>query len=144
MNIKEYEKLVKSKSYKENKILNIFIAFLCGGSLALLSQITSSLLTYFFKLPSKDSLLITTLIVIILSSFFTGLGFFDKIVSFSKAGLIIPTSGFAHAMTSSSMDYKQEGFIKGIGSCMFKLTGSIILYGIFFAFIFSLLKGIIS
>ena len=46
-------------------------------------------------------------------------------------------------MTSSSMDYKDEGFVKGIGSNIFKLTGSIIVYGIVFGIIFGLIRGVI-
>ena len=77
-----------------------------------------------------------------ISSILTGFGFFDKVVSFCKCGLIIPTTGFAHAMTSAAMDHESEGPIKGIGSNIFKMTGSIILYGLVSAFFFALLKGV--
>jgi stage V sporulation protein AC len=47
-------------------------------------------------------------------------------------------------MTSAAMDSRREGFVKGIGTNIFKLTGSIILYGIVVAFFVSLLKVIIG
>ena len=83
------------------------------------------------------------IVQVIISSILTGLGFFDKIVSFAKCGLIIPTTGFAHAMTSSAMDHRSEGLIKGIGSNIFKMTGSIILYGLVFSFLFAIIKGVV-
>ena len=46
-------------------------------------------------------------------------------------------------MTSASMDYKNEGFIKGIGGSIFKLTGSIILYGVFFGIIFGFIRSVL-
>ena len=55
----------------------------------------------------------------------------------------MPSTGFANSMTSASMDYRDEGFIKGIGSNIFKLTGSIIVYGIIFGLIFGLIRGVI-
>ena len=84
----------------------------------------------------------TMIIIVVISSILTGLGIFDKIVSFAKAGLIVPTSGFAHAMTSSAMDSKKEGLIKGIGANIFKLTGSVILYALVAGFFAALIKGV--
>ena len=74
--------------------------------------------------------------LIFIASLFTALGFFDKLVNFCRCGLIIPITGFAHSMTSSSLDYKKEGPIYGIGSNMFKLAGSVLLYGVFAAWFF--------
>ena len=46
-------------------------------------------------------------------------------------------------MTSSAMDARSEGFVKGIGSSIFKLTGSIILYGVFFGIVFGYIRSLI-
>ena len=53
-------------------------------------------------------------------------------------------TGFAHSMTSSSLDYKKEGLIYGIGSNMFKLAGSVIIYGIVSAWFFGLIRYLIE
>ena len=106
--------------------------------------------TFIFKwlnegigLNASTSSMYLMIIIVVVSSILTGFGFFDKVVSFCKCGLIVPTTGFAHAMTSAAMDNRSEGLIKGIGSNIFKLTGSIILYGLLSAFIFALIKGVI-
>ena len=68
------------------------------------------------------------------------MGFFDNLVSKARAGLIVPITGFAHAMTSSMIDYKKEGLVTGIGSNAFKLTGSVILYGVLSAYVFGIVR----
>ena len=77
---------------------------------------------------------------IFITCLLTGLGIFDKLVKRFKMGLIIPITGFAHSMQSSILDYKKEGPIYGFGSNIFKLAGSVILYGIVSAYIFGLIR----
>ena len=141
MKEKEYKNLVKELSVKENKILNVIIAFTFGGFVGVFAEALTNIISNNYEIPLTDSYLYTSLIVVCLASIFTGLGFFDIIVSFAKAGLIVPTTGFAHSMTCAALDYKKEGFTKGIGGNIFKLTGSIILYTIVFAFFLALIKG---
>jgi stage V sporulation protein AC len=84
------------------------------------------------------------MIMILIASLSTALGFFDKLVTKFKCGLLIPITGFAHSMTSAAMDYKNEGPIYGIGSNMFKLAGSVILYGIVSAWIFGMIRYLLE
>ena len=96
-----------------------------------------------FNVSVTDSYLFVFISYIIIGSVLTGIGVFDKILSICKCGFIVPSTGFANSMTSAAMDYRKEGFIKGIGSNIFKLTGSIIVYGIIFGLIFGFIKGVI-
>ena len=84
------------------------------------------------------------MIFIVFASLCTALGFFDKWVTKFKCGLLIPITGFAHSMTSAAMDYKNEGPIYGIGSNIFKLAGSVILYGVVSAWIFGMIRYLIG
>lgn len=144
MKLEEYKRVVAKNSKKENKFINVLVSFLVGGLMGLLCQLFATFLHSSFNLNIEDASLYTTVMLIVVSSIFTGLGFFDKVVSLTKCGLIVPTTGFAHAMTASAMDHKSEGPIKGIGSNMFKLAGSIIIYGIVVAFFLALIKGVIK
>lgn len=144
MNLKEYKTLVKSNSKKENIFINLFVSFLTGGLMGVIGAFIFKWLNEGIGLNASTSSMYLMIIIVVVSSILTGFGFFDKVVSFCKCGLIVPTTGFAHAMTSAAMDNRSEGLIKGIGSNIFKLTGSIILYGLLSAFIFALLKGVIS
>ena len=80
---------------------------------------------------------------IFFASLFTSLGFFDKWVAWAKAGLIIPITGFAHSMMSAALEYKKEGFVTGIGANMFKLAGTVIIFGVVSSYLFGFIRLVI-
>jgi len=142
MNKEDYKKLVKKHTSKEPKLRNVGVAFLVGGLIGLFAEILIFVIKHCFSVSVVVAGLITALIVIFLSSLFTALGFFDNWVNKCKCGLIIPTTGFAHSVASSALEYKKDGLITGLGSNFFKLAGSVILYGIISAFILVIVKVI--
>ena len=83
------------------------------------------------------------MIIIFVGSFLTALGVFDSFVSKAKCGLIVPTTGFAHSIASSALDYKKDGLITGLGANFFKLAGSVILYGILSSFVLLVIRMIL-
>ena len=89
----------------------------------------------------SSAMMIVTLIFF--AALLTALGVFDSFVNFARCGLLIPITGFAHSMTSAALEYKNEGLIYGIGSNIFKLAGSVILYGVVSAYVFGLIRYII-
>ena len=96
-----------------------------------------------FNLPRKDSGVMVLLTLIFIASLLTAFGVFDVLMSKLKSALIIPITGFAHSITSAALDYKSEGLILGIGANIFKLAGSVILYGIVAAYIFGFVRVLI-
>lgn len=143
MNKDEYKKLVESLTPKENKIKNVLLAFLSGGFIGLFGEIVIYVLMNFIGLSRANSFIWLCIILIFIGCFLTSLGFFDNWVSKFKAGLIIPTTGFAHSISSSALDYKKDGLITGLGANFFKLAGSVILYGILSAFILLIVRVIL-
>lgn len=143
MNNEEYDKLINKYIKEENTIKNVFISFFSGGVMGLSGQLITDMFLKYFVSNESDAYTLTFFVFVIVGSILTGLGFFDKILSFCRCGLIVPSTGFANTMTSSAMDYKNEGFIKGIGGNIFKLTGSIILYGIIFGLLFGYIRSVI-
>lgn len=140
MNKERYKEITDKIVPKEDKAKNGITAFLVGGFIGLLGQIIVSVLEGEFNVAHKDATSIMIVILIFIASLCTALGFFDNLVAKAKAGLIVPITGFAHAMTSSMIDYKKEGLITGIGANAFKLTGSVILYGVVSAYIFGIVR----
>ena len=116
------------------------MVFITGGIFGVLAELLLRGYMIWFNLPRKESGVVVTLTLVVVSSFLTAIGVFDNLVSKMKAGLIVPITGFAHAMTSSILDYKNEGFVTGIGANAFKLTGSVILYGVVSAYIFGIIR----
>lgn len=144
MTNKEYMKIVNKHTPKVNHIKSMCYAFFVGGFIGMLGQALIDLYSKVFNTSMKDAgnYMIVTLIFI--SSLFTALGFFDKIIEKVRCGIIVPITGFAHAMTSAAMEYRKDGMVLGIGSNIFKLTGSVILYGVVAAYVFGLIRIIIG
>lgn len=143
MKLDEYKIIVKKNSYKENKRKNMFLAFISGGVISVIGELIFLCLNNILKINIMDSYALVTIIFVIIASLLTGFCVFDKIAEIFKAGILVPTTGFAHTMTSSAMDNKDEGLVFGIGSGIFKLTGSVILYGIVSAMVFALVRGLL-
>lgn len=143
MEKKKYEEIVNKHKPTETRGQNAFIAFVTGGIIGALGQLLTEFYVSFFDISTKDASTFMLVTFIFLASLFTALGFFDKWVTFCKCGLIIPITGFAHSMTSAGIEYKKEGPIYGVGSNIFKLAGSVILYGVVSAWFFGILRLII-
>lgn len=144
MKNERYEKIVNQNQAKEERVKNALIAFLVGGFVGMLGEAIIEFVCYYFKLSRNESATIMTVTLIFIASLCTALGFFDKLVTKFKCGLLIPITGFAHSMTSATLDYKKEGPISGFGSNMFKLAGSVILYGVVSAWFFGLIRYLIG
>lgn len=140
MENKEYQKLVDKHMPTETRFQNAVIAFLIGGLIGALGQLLIEFYSYYLDISTKDASSFMLVTLIFFASLFTALGFFDKWVTFAKCGLIIPITGFAHSMASAGIEYKKEGPIYGLGSNIFKLAGSVILYGIVSAWFFGMIR----
>ncbi|MGN1268686.1 MAG: SpoVA/SpoVAEb family sporulation membrane protein [Candidatus Aphodocola sp.] len=140
MNKERYKEITSKIVPQEDKVKNGIVAFLVGGFIGLLGEIIVFVLENNFNVVHKDATSIMIVTLIFIASLCTALGFFDDLVSKAKAGLIVPITGFAHAMTSAMLDYKKEGLVTGIGTNAFKLTGSVILYGVVSAYIFGMVR----
>ena len=46
-------------------------------------------------------------------------------------------------MVSSAIEYKPEGFILGVGANTFKLAGTVVVFGVFSAFIVASIKYLV-
>lgn len=143
MNKEEYKKLVKDMSPKEPKLRNAIVAFLVGGGVGFVGEVIVNILMKSFGIARVDAFAWLAFIVIVFATFMTAIGKFDNWVNKAKCGLIIPTTGFAHSVQSAALDYKKDGFVTGIGANVFKLAGSVILYGIVSAFFLVLLKVVL-
>lgn len=140
MDKKKYQKIVDKHKATESRGLNLLIAFVVGGIVGALGQILIEFYSYYLNISTKDASVFMIVTLIFFATLFTALGFFDKWVTFAKCGLIIPITGFAHSMASAGIEYKKDGPIYGLGSNLFKLSGSVILYGIVSAWAFGLIR----
>ena len=142
MNKSEYKKLIDKHIPKPN-IKVYFISFMVGGLVGVIGQLLINLFLLFDSVSKQLAGNLMMISLIFIASLLTGLGIFDKLVTKFGAGLIIPITGFARSMTSSAMEYRKEGLVTGIGMNIFKLAGTVILYGIVSAYVFGIIRYII-
>lgn len=140
MEKKEYKKIVDRHKPTENRVQNAVISFLVGGLVGVIGQGLIDFYSSWLEISTRDASTFMTVTLVFVASLFTALGFFDKWVTFARCGLIIPITGFAHSMTSAGIEYRKEGPIYGLGMNIFKLAGSVILYGIVSAWIFGTVR----
>lgn len=140
MDKNRYKDIVDKNTPKPDKFQNALVSFLVGGSLGAIAELLLRCYSMWLNLPRKESGVLVTLTFVAVASLLTAFGVFDVLVAKVKAGLIIPITGFAHSMTSAALEYKNEGLVLGIGANIFKLAGTVILYGVVAVYFFGLLR----
>ncbi len=143
----KYERVANLYKPEEHRLRNAIIAFVVGGFVGFVGELIIEVLCKKMHISRSEASSFMIVFYIFGASLLTGIGCFDTLVKKCKCGLLIPITGFSHAMTSAALDYKNEGPVYGIGTNMFKLTGSVILYGVVFAWIFGMIRyfiGVIS
>ena len=139
----KYVELVEKHTPKEDIVKNATVSFLVGGVLGVLSELLLRGYMMWFSLPRKEAGVVVILTLIVIASILTAFGVFDQCVSKLKSALIIPITGFAHSMTSAALEYRKEGMVLGIGANIFKLAGTVILYGIVSVYVFGIIRLIV-
>jgi stage V sporulation protein AC len=143
MNKDEYNKFIKKYIPQENYVKNALITFVAGGLIGLSSELLLEGYSLWFHVSRKESGILVILTLITISSILTALGVMDNFATKLKSALIIPITGFAHSITSAALEYRKEGLVTGIGANIFKLAGTVILYGIVSVYFFGLIRLLI-
>ena len=122
-----YKKITKEKLEYKELLKNFLHAFFAGGIVSIIGQSLIDIYKNFTD--EKQAILYMTMTVIFVVGILTAIGIYDNIGQLCKCGLSIPLSGFINATVSSALEYKKEGIVLGIGSNIFKLSGSVLALG---------------
>lgn len=126
---KKYGEMVKRNS-PPSPILKDFIwAFVVGGLICVIGQILMEVYLYLGAGEDVTKMAVPSTLIFI-ASFLTGIGIFDKIAKHAGAGTLVPITGFSNAVTAPAIEFKNEGFILGVGAKIFTIAGPVILYGV--------------
>lgn len=139
-----YLKIVNKKSPKEDILRNSLVSFIVGGMIGVLGQGLVDLYKFLLDIDTKTASTYMIVTLIFIGCLLTCLGFFDKVIHKVRCGLLIPITGFANSMASAALEYKKEGLVTGIGANMFKLAGTVIIYGVVSSYVFGILRVIIN
>ena len=139
----EYQELQKQKEIKRPIFKNCIRAFLVGGFICLIGQLIELIYIYFFEFTEQTAGGPTVGTLIFISMLLTGFGVYDRIAQFAGAGSAVPVTGFGNAVISAAIEHRREGLVLGVGGNIFKLAGSVVVFGVFSAFIVALIKIIL-
>ncbi|WP_160720801.1 stage V sporulation protein AC [Bacillus sp. USDA818B3_A] len=138
-----YQKLQQKHELKRPVLKNCLKAFLVGGLICMIGQAVSYFYIYFFNFTEQNVGNPTVATMVFFSMLLTGFGVYDHIGQFAGAGSAVPVTGFGNSVISAAIEHRTEGFVLGVGGNMFKLAGSVILFGVFSAFVVALIKTLL-
>ena len=139
----QYEQLQQKHEIKRPILKNCLKSILGGGIICVVGQAITYFYIYFFNFTEQTASNPTVATLIFISMLLTGFGVYDRIGQFGGAGSAIPITGFGNAVISAAIEHRTEGFVLGVGGNMFKLAGSVILFGVFSAFVVALIKTVL-
>lgn len=137
MTKKEYGKYVERKSPKSHIFKNMIKAFISGGIICCIGE--AMLNGYTSILPKDSAGIATSVTLVFIGAFLTGLKIYDNLAKFSGAGTLVPITGFANSVAAPALEFKSEGIITGMSAKMFIIAGPVIVFGISASVIYGLL-----
>ena len=143
MNNKIYEKLVAEQSPKSPKIRDFLGAYIIGGLICVIGQLLF-LLFENLNINEETIKMLVPCSLIFIAAFFTGIKLYEKLAKYAGAGTIVPITGFANAVVSPAIEFKNEGHILGIGAKIFTIAGPVILFGTFASVVYGIIYYIIK
>lgn len=136
----DYKNQIKDYQPKPPYFLNCLKAFLIGGLICMIGQGIQNFYMNVMNFSEKDAGNPTVATLILISGLLTGLGIYDKLGQFGGAGSAVPVTGFANSMTSAAIEHRSEGIVLGVATNMFKLAGSVIVFGVVAAYIVGIIR----
>ncbi|RXZ77218.1 stage V sporulation protein AC [Paenibacillaceae bacterium] len=144
MSPKEYKDFAKNREPSRSVLVNCIRAFLVGGGICLIGQTVQTLFMTTLNLSAKQAGDPTVAVMILIAVILTSLGVYDKIAQWAGAGSAVPVTGFANSMCSAAIEHRSEGLVLGVGGNMFKLAGSVIVFGTVAAFVVGIIHLILG
>ncbi|MDG4655700.1 stage V sporulation protein AC [Ectobacillus antri] len=136
----DYKNNIKPYQPKPPYVKNCLKAFLVGGIICAIGEGLMKFYIHYFDFTEKNAGNPTVATLILLSAILTGLGIYDRLGQFAGAGSAVPVTGFANSMTSAAMEHRSEGIVLGVATNMFKLAGSVIVFGVVAAYVVGLIR----
>ncbi|MDR0928745.1 MAG: stage V sporulation protein AC [Oscillospiraceae bacterium] len=125
-----YSELVKKLTPKSPLGQGLLRAFWVGGVICIIGQLIHEAGSAWLHLDEKAAGAFTSIAMVFLGSFLTGLGLYDRIGKYAGGGSIVPITGFANSIVASAMEFRREGLVMGVGARLFQVAGPVLVYGV--------------
>ena len=104
---KDYKKIYKNHSKPSPKIKDFIWAYCVGGLICVIGQLFFELYLY-LGLTLFQTKMAVPVTLIFIAALLTGLKLFDKIANRAGAGTLVPITGFANAVVSPAIEFKND------------------------------------
>ena len=125
----EYARRVKRAVPRSPLGKDCLWAVCVGGGICLLGEV----LRQWYLMKGLDADLagtLTSCTLVALAAVLTTFGLYQKLAAHAGAGSLVPITGFANAVVSPAIEFKEEGFVTGVGAKLFLIAGPVIVYGV--------------
>ena len=125
----QYKELYQKHSPPSPSLKTVPRAFCVGGLICTLGQV----LLGFFEgagLEPKQAAAAVSCTLIAFGVVLTAFGVFEHAAKFAGAGTLVPITGFANAVASPAIEFRDEGFVPGTSAKMFTIAGPVIVWGV--------------
>lgn len=139
-----YQKMAKKHVPSRPVFKNCVRAFLSGGLICLIGQAIQEMFMGTFNMNPREASSPTVAVLILISVILTCFGVYDKLAQWCGAGTAVPVTGFANSMCSAALEHRAEGVVLGMSANMFKLAGSVIVFGTVAAFIIGVIYAFLG
>ena len=125
-----YRRLVAERMPRSKTLRQCLFAFIIGGAICCLGQLTGDILTVLFSLDEKSRGAWVSVVMIFIGALLTGVGVYDRLGAFAGAGSVVPITGFANSIVAPAMEHRREGLVMGVGAQLFSIAGPVLVYGV--------------
>ncbi|ACX52359.1 stage V sporulation protein AC [Ammonifex degensii KC4] len=135
---RQYQQMVNQLVPRPPVWRNCLWAFGVGGLICTAGQ---GIISLFQRagLNFLDAATATSILLVFLAAFLTGLGLYDELARYAGAGMLVPITGFANAMVAPALEARTEGLVLGVGARLFAVAGPILVFGIVTAWLSGLI-----
>lgn len=128
MTAQEYGRRVQRNGPPSPLAQDCLWAFLVGGGICLLGELLRQQYLA-LGMEGEQAAVLTSCTLVAASAVLTTLGLYQKLAARAGAGSLVPITGFANAVVSAAIEFKNEGRVLGTGAKMFTIAGPVLVYG---------------
>ncbi|WP_082233940.1 stage V sporulation protein AC [Halobacillus massiliensis] len=139
-NAKDYKKQSQTYQPKPPYVWNCIKAFIIGGLICTFGELLTQMYIHWFNFSEENAGNPTVATLILLAALATGFGVYDKLGQFAGAGSAVPVTGFANSITAAALEHKSEGLVLGVATNLFKVAGSVIVFGVVAAYVLGIIR----
>lgn len=139
---RSYQKMVDRLTPNSPKVQGFWRSYWVGGLICVVGQAINAL-GEVMGLSYAQTPMFASSVLVVVGTFLTGLGVYDRIGKYAGAGSVVPITGFANSVAAPAMEFRREGMVMGVGARMFSVAGPVLTYGVSASVLYGLILSLV-